>query len=191
MQMQAVPQEDMTAPINIARSILDRLRRLHRNLRCKVYTKRVRLRAKSCGVGVKVNGYTTITANTVIGDYSNFNGMAIKGNGNVVIGRYLHSGTGCKLMTTNHNFDGGSHIPYGPGKEDVHQDIKIGDFVWLGDDVTVLGGVEIGEGAVIQVGSVVVSDIPPFAVAGGHPAKVFKYRDKARFEDLKKQGKFF
>jgi len=117
--------------------------------------------------------------------------MAIKGNSNVTIGRYFHSGTGCKLMTTNHNFEGGSRIPYGPGEEDVHQDIKIGDFVWLGDDVTVLGGVEIGEGAVIQVGSVVVGNIPPLAVAGGHPAKVFKYRDQARFEELKSQGKFF
>jgi acetyltransferase-like isoleucine patch superfamily enzyme len=181
----------MTKPIEIARIVLARLRKLHRNLRRTVYTKRVRLRAKACGVGVRVNGYSTVTAKTVIGDYANFNGMAIRGNGNVTIGVYFHSGVGCKLMTTNHKFEGGSRIPYGPGEEDVHQDIKIGDFVWLGDDVTVLGGVEIGEGAVIQVGSVVVGDIPPLAVAGGHPARVFKYRDKARFEDLKQRGKFF
>lgn len=178
-------------PIEIARAVLARLRKLHRNLRRAVYTKRVRLRAKACGVGVRVNGSTTVTSRTVIGDHANFNGMAIKGNGNVIIGAYFHSGVGCKLMTTNHNFEGGSRIPYGPGEEDLHQDIRIGDFVWLGDDVTILGGIEIGEGAVIQVGSVVVSSIPPLAIAGGHPAKVFKYRDRARFEDLKKRGMFF
>lgn len=36
------------------------------------------------------------------------------------------------------------------------------------------GGVTIGEGAIIQAGSVVVSDIPKYAIAGGSPAKVFK-----------------
>ena len=53
-----------------------------------------------------------------------------------------------------------------------------------------LGGVHIGEGAIIQAGSVVVSDIPPYAIAGGHPAKVFKYRDIDHFEYLKGIGAF-
>jgi acetyltransferase-like isoleucine patch superfamily enzyme len=55
----------------------------------------------------------------------------------------------------------------------------------------VLGGVTIGEGAIIQAGSVVVSDIPSLAIAGGHPARVFKNRDGAHYERLKRGGRFY
>ncbi len=48
----------------------------------------------------------------------------------------------------------------------------------------------IGEGAIIQAGSVVCKDIPPLAIAGGHPAIPFKYRDKEHYENLKKEKKF-
>lgn len=53
-----------------------------------------------------------------------------------------------------------------------------------------LGGVKIGEGAIIQAGSVVTRNIPSCAVAGGHPAVVFKYRDKEHYYKLKSEGKF-
>jgi acetyltransferase-like isoleucine patch superfamily enzyme len=57
-------------------------------------------------------------------------------------------------------------------------------------NVTVLGGVTIGEGAITQIGSVVVSNIPTLAIAGGHPAKVYKYRDKNHYFLLKEKGLF-
>ena len=59
-----------------------------------------------------------------------------------------------------------------------------------GSRVIILGGVTIGEGAIIQVGSVVVSDIPDYAIAGCHPAKVFKYRDKEHYYKLKQEESF-
>jgi acetyltransferase-like isoleucine patch superfamily enzyme len=62
--------------------------------------------------------------------------------------------------------------------------------VWLGSRVTILGGVTIGEGAIIQAGAVVVSDIPKYAIAGGNPAKVFKYRDIEHYERLKAENRF-
>lgn len=52
--------------------------------------------------------------------------------------------------------------------------IDIQDHVWLGFDVVVLKGVTIGEGAVIAARSVVTSDIPPWTVAAGCPARVVK-----------------
>lgn len=131
-----------------------------------------------------------MTARTRLADHANFNGLTVAGLGQVTIGRYFHSGRDCHLITSFHNYDGGSRIPYGPGTEDVHLDIVIGDFVWLGDRVTVMGGVTIGAGAVIQAGSVVVSDIPPLAVAGGHPAKVFKYRNADHFNVALAEGRF-
>lgn len=54
--------------------------------------------------------------------------------------------------------------------------ILIGNDVWIGNGVTILGGVRVGDGAVIAAGSVVVKDVPPYAVVGGNPAKVIKYR---------------
>lgn len=54
--------------------------------------------------------------------------------------------------------------------------ILIGNDVWIGNDVTILGGVRIGNGAVVAAGSVVVKDVPPYAIVGGNPAKVIRYR---------------
>jgi len=54
--------------------------------------------------------------------------------------------------------------------------ITIGNDVFIGANVTILDGVTIGDGAVIGAGAVVVKDIPPYAIAGGVPAKVIKYR---------------
>lgn len=53
--------------------------------------------------------------------------------------------------------------------------------------MTILPGVKIGEGAIIQAGSVVVKDIEKYAIAGGHPAKTFKYRDIDHYEKLKQE----
>lgn len=54
--------------------------------------------------------------------------------------------------------------------------INIGNDVWIGTDSIILDGVSIGDGAVIAAGSVVTKDIPSFAVVGGVPARVIKYR---------------
>lgn len=54
--------------------------------------------------------------------------------------------------------------------------IKLGNDVWVGRNCTVMDGVTIGDGAVVATGAIVTKDIPPYAIAGGVPAKVIKYR---------------
>jgi acetyltransferase-like isoleucine patch superfamily enzyme len=54
--------------------------------------------------------------------------------------------------------------------------INIGNDVWIGVNNIIMDGVTIGDGAVIAAGAVVTKDIPPYAIAGGVPAKVIKYR---------------
>lgn len=64
---------------------------------------------------------------------------------------------------------------------------KIGSDVWIGDNVIIIGGVEIGHGAVIAAGSVVTKNVEPYSVVGGIPAKVIKYRfDEKIIKDLLK-----
>lgn len=54
--------------------------------------------------------------------------------------------------------------------------VKVGNDVWIGVRTMVMGGVTIGDGAVIGAGSIVTKDIPPYAVVAGVPAKVIRYR---------------
>ena len=54
--------------------------------------------------------------------------------------------------------------------------LEIGNDCWIGENVFITGGVRIHDGAVVLAGAVVTKDVPPYAVAGGVPAKVLKYR---------------
>ena len=54
--------------------------------------------------------------------------------------------------------------------------VTIGNDVWCGHNVNILGGVTIGSGAIIGAGAVVTRDVPPYAVMGGVPAEVIRYR---------------
>ena len=55
-------------------------------------------------------------------------------------------------------------------------DVTIGNDVWIGVGVTILSGVAIGDGAVIGAAAVVSSDVPPYAVVAGNPARVLRHR---------------
>jgi acetyltransferase-like isoleucine patch superfamily enzyme len=55
-------------------------------------------------------------------------------------------------------------------------DIIIGDDVWIGTNSIILSGVTIGQGAIIAAGAVVSHDVPPYAIFGGVPARLIKYR---------------
>ncbi len=61
-------------------------------------------------------------------------------------------------------------IPFSKG------DVKIGNDVWIGLDAVILSGITIGDGAVIGANSLVTKDVPPYAIVGGDPAKILRYR---------------
>ena len=135
----------------------------------------------------RINGFTRFNKNTRIGVNANFNGMVVYGSGSLTIGDNFHSGKGCKIITQSHNHDGNA-VPYDSTYKIF--DIRIENNVWLGMNVTLIGNIKIGEGAIIQVGSVVVSDIPPYSIAGGHPAKVFAKRNVEKYQKLVAEKKF-
>jgi len=137
---------------------------------------------------IEPSTYTKLSSNTYLGKNCNFNGLIIKGQGKVIIGNNFHSGKEILIQTSYHDYNGEA-LPY--GKKSVHKDVIIEDNVWIGTRTIILGGSIIKEGAIIQAGSVVVGEIPKYAIAGGHPAKPYKYRDIEHYERLKKEGKFF
>ncbi|MDB9886806.1 acyltransferase [Polaribacter sp.] len=158
-------------------------RTIIQNIRGYVILKNVRSHHGEIYVG----GKTKLTKNTSLGKNPNFNGLIINGNGQVIIGDNFHSGSECLLITSNHNYEGTS-IPY--DNTYIIKEIKIGDNVWFGNRVIILGGVTIGEGAIIQAGAMVHKDIPNYAIVGGNPAKVIKYRDIEHYKSMKLQSKF-
>ena len=160
----------------------------YQNFMRNSYKKKVKKIAAKCGKDLKVNNPSYVSQNTFLGDNVNFNGMKIRGKGKVAIGNNFHSGIDCMIITDIHNYDKGVAIPY--DETVISYDVAIEDNVWIGNKVMILPGVKIKQGAIIQAGSVVVNDIEKYAIAGGHPAKVFKYRNIEHYEKLKKEGKF-
>lgn len=154
-----------------------------------MFTELAKRQVHSMGNRVCVNFPCVFTKNTIIGNNCHFNGMRISGFGKVVFGDNFHSGKDCRIITSNHNYDHGSKIPYDDTY--VSKDVIIEDNVWLGERVIILSGVTIGEGAIIQAGSVVCKSIPPLSIAGGHPANPFKYRNENHYRSLKSEGSFF
>jgi acetyltransferase-like isoleucine patch superfamily enzyme len=142
----------------------------------------------SYGKNLTVNFKSHAGHNVNLGNNVNFNGMHISSGGRVIIGDNFHSGKNCQIIAQYHNYDQGKRIPY--DNTLINKPVKIESNVWIGHNVTILGGVTIGEGAVLQACSVVVCNIPPLSVAGGNPARVFKKRDSDHYYHLKNENKF-
>lgn len=113
----------------------------------------------------------------------------IECSGGVYIGKFFHTGRNLTIFSSNHVYDNDNSIPY--DKVSKNKPVYIKDFVWLGANVTIVPGVTIGEGVVVGAGSVVTKNIPDYAVIGGNPAKIIKYRDIEKFKRLKELGHFF
>lgn len=108
----------------------------------------------------------------------------------LVIGRFCAIARGVKFIMNgaNHKISGISTYPFSifrRGWEKVQPDMKdlpykgdtvIGNDVWIGYGALIMPGVRIGDGAVIASRAVVTRDVPPYAVAGGNPARVIKKR---------------
>lgn len=136
---------------------------------------------------IYIGGPTYLTRTTYLGENVNFNGMRVIGLGNLIIGDNFHSGSDCLIITSNHNYRG-IKLPY--DDSNIIKNVIIGNNVWIGNRVIILPGVTISDGVIIQAGSVVSSDIPFCAIAGGNPAKVFRNRDIDHYSSLLKNKMF-
>ncbi|MBK8189590.1 MAG: WecB/TagA/CpsF family glycosyltransferase [Vampirovibrionales bacterium] len=93
----------------------------------------------------------------------------------ITIGRQCDIGFNVTFVTTSHRLfsDFQSRRPL----ERVEKPIVVEDFVWIGCNSIVLGGVTIGRGAVVAAGSVVTKDVAPHALVGGNPARLIRTLD--------------
>lgn len=147
---------------------------------------------KKRGKGIQISLPTVITKpeNLEIGNYVYIGPEAwISTYGNVKIGNGTIFGPRLKIYTGNHNYDSDTLIPY--DEVTIAKEVVIGDNVWVGGDVTILPGVKIEEGAIIGASAVVTKNIPKGAIVGGNPAKVIKYRDLDKYEELKNKGNIY
>jgi acetyltransferase-like isoleucine patch superfamily enzyme len=107
----------------------------------------------------------------------------------ITIGDGTIFGPRVKIFTGNHRYENETALPY--DEVTLAKAVRIAENVWVGADVMILPGVQIGEGAVLAAGSVVTKDVPKGAVVGGNPAKVLKFRDLEQYEALKASGKIY
>lgn len=130
-------------------------------------------------MGVRM-GYSTI------GKYSRVRHFTVLYHTNVgkfsAIGKNVRLGVGqhpINLISTNLIFYKKNQIKNDwvrPITFKEYKKIEIGNDVWIGEGAMVMGGVVIGDGAIVASRSVVTKDVPPYAIVAGVPAKVVKYR---------------
>ena len=126
----------------------------------------------------EIGAYTYVAANTDIE--------------NAVIGKYSSIADHCRIGMSGHTLRCistspiftqtlnalqvrwvGKNISADKSKDDR---VYIGNDVWVGSHVLINGGIHVGDGAVLAAGAVVTKDVPAYAVVGGVPAKIIKYR---------------
>jgi acetyltransferase-like isoleucine patch superfamily enzyme len=101
-------------------------------------------------------------------------GIIITTGGKVEIGDRTLIGYGSKILSTNHRIpaEKGKIFSSGHNKKPV----TIGPDCWLGSNVVVLSGVNIGAGSIVAAGAVVTKDVPEYSIVGGIPAELIKKR---------------
>lgn len=142
------------------------------------YGKNVRIGA---GVSISAPERLHIGDNVGIGEKCSIHAV-----GGCHVGNDCTIGSGTTIITVEHSYSRGDCLPY--DKLRLIKPVHLEDYVWVGLGVSIAGGVRIGEGAIIALGSVVFQDVPPLAVVAGNPAKVIFSRSAGDFQKAKLSG---
>lgn len=169
--------------------------------------------------GIRYIKNTVKNPNIIVGDYTYY--FDATGNDNfedhvtnfysfskdkLIIGKFCDIATGIEFVmnAANHRMNCVSTYPFyimgsgwgsaiAPHESELPNkgDTVIGNDVWIGQNVTIMPGVHIGNGAIIGANAVVASDVPPYSIAVGNPARVIKKRFDDEMIDLLEEFKWW
>jgi len=130
--------------------------------------------ARGCSLYADGGGQITIGDRVALNANVSLNAAI---GGEIRIGSHVLIGPGVLMRATNHAFSR-TDVPiwqqgHVPGK------IQIADDAWIGGNVTILDGAVIGKGAIVAAGAVVTGVVPAYAIVGGVPARLLKWRENA------------
>ncbi|MCL1867606.1 MAG: acyltransferase [Paludibacter sp.] len=135
---------------------------------------------RKCGKGLNVENkvYFGNGKDIEIGDNAGFGSNFKTHNRILKIGNEVMMGEDILFLGSGHNFDR-LDVPMSRQGESQRTFLEIGNDVWIGARAIVLPNCsKIGNGAIIGAGSVVTKDIPDYAIVGGNPAKIIRYRNQ-------------
>lgn len=151
-------------------------------IRHKLFIKQWRKKNKH-NETVPINIFPIDIVNVKKETYGGLSVLAFNQDAKLSIGNYCSIAPGVTfILSADHAINTISTFPYKvktmgiPFEGKSKGNIEVGDDVWLGYGATILSGVRIGQGAVVAAGAVVTSDVPAYAIVGGVPAKVIRYR---------------
>ena len=126
--------------------------------------------------GALIGAYTYISANTDVENAEIGRFCSIADHCRIGMGKH-----GMRCLSTSPLFISSVNATQSSwtdqiSSNDADERTYIGNDVWIGSHAMILGGIKVGDGAVVGAGAVVTKDVPPYAIVGGVPARIIRYR---------------
>ena len=170
--------------------MLNKISLIHKTIfdyKNRLYTRIISFLFLKVGKGTRIASGATFWSRKKIsiGNHVFINSGCKIGQGEIIIKDYVKIAFNVTIVAQNHQYQDWSKPIYSQGYKE--EKIIINEDVWIAANAVVLPGVIIGRGAIIGAGAVVTKDVPPFAIVGGVPAKIIKYRfdEKTRKKAMK------